>query len=472
VPKLHRALPLLLLASCSDSDPATIDADSDGDGYEQGSDCNDSDPTIHPGATEICGDGIDQNCDGVDLQCNCTDADGDGAPAKSCGGPDCDDKDAAIHPGATEICGDGVDNDCSGADLACLACADGAVPKTGCLCGGAEVTSGFCCANESQAASCTAVSRPDYNTGTGFFVLDGKLYDANGTEFRIRGVNKAHYDWAWPGIPKTRANTIRWSTPLWLGADLISSLMKDTIDAKIVPMPAVWFTDGSYTDATNVTCKNDPGILATAVSQWVAHAATFKPFERNLLVNIANEWGPENSTVWRDAYVSAVAELRTAGYLGTIVIDSGGCGQDPRDIVNFAADVFESDPQKNIVFDVHIYGAWANGDANSWQHDLTTWLDNLAATKLPIIVGEFGPGRDIGPSPTKITPGQIMEACDARGFGWLAWAWDDGNNDDWFAMSYNGDYNSSADLTLFGKDVVETPAYGLLFHAQPATTIP
>ena len=44
------------------------------------------------------------------------DADGDGSPA----GPDCDDARADIHPGAPEICGDGVDDDCSGqADEAC-----------------------------------------------------------------------------------------------------------------------------------------------------------------------------------------------------------------------------------------------------------------------------------------------------------------------------------------------------------------
>ena len=57
------------------------------------------------------------------MQWNC-DEDGDGYAATRCGGTDCGDHDANVHPGATEVCADGIDNDCNGfTDAADPACA-------------------------------------------------------------------------------------------------------------------------------------------------------------------------------------------------------------------------------------------------------------------------------------------------------------------------------------------------------------
>jgi hypothetical protein len=47
----------------------TLNDDQDNDGYAIPDDCDDSDPNVHPGATDACGDGIDQDCDGVDAEC-------------------------------------------------------------------------------------------------------------------------------------------------------------------------------------------------------------------------------------------------------------------------------------------------------------------------------------------------------------------------------------------------------------------
>lgn len=130
-------------------------ADADGDGHGDpavatqsgsapegyvvvGDDCDDSDPAVHPGATETC-DGVDEDCDGAvddDATDSATwyrDADGDGVgnaavTAAACSAPegyvalsgDCDDTDAAVSPLLPEVCGDGLDNDCAGdADPRC-----------------------------------------------------------------------------------------------------------------------------------------------------------------------------------------------------------------------------------------------------------------------------------------------------------------------------------------------------------------
>jgi hypothetical protein len=133
----------------SDADQSSIVyTDSDGDGYgdpttgvescfaepgqvEDGTDCDDTDNTVNPGASEVCGDGDDDDCDGYPdiagaISAWYRDDDGDGYGYTStvitaCDPPegwvevggDCNPTNAEAYPGALEVCND-IDDDCNG----------------------------------------------------------------------------------------------------------------------------------------------------------------------------------------------------------------------------------------------------------------------------------------------------------------------------------------------------------------------
>lgn len=92
--------------------------DDDGDGFCEGptclgsarpGDCQDADPEVSPGATELRENGIDDDCDGL-IDPSATDHDLDGFGPS---GGDCDDNNPAVHPGVTEVI-NGKDDDCNG----------------------------------------------------------------------------------------------------------------------------------------------------------------------------------------------------------------------------------------------------------------------------------------------------------------------------------------------------------------------
>ncbi|KFA93720.1 hypothetical protein Q664_07435 [Archangium violaceum Cb vi76] len=113
--------------------------DLDGDGFvaasatSQGTDCDDTDATVYPGAPETC-DGKDSNCSGDEEDAPgkrgyYVDADGDGygdisrgvmacvpPPGTVMEAGDCDDSDPSVHPATAELRCDGKDDDCDGTE--------------------------------------------------------------------------------------------------------------------------------------------------------------------------------------------------------------------------------------------------------------------------------------------------------------------------------------------------------------------
>ncbi len=315
------------------------------------------------------------------------------------------------------------------------------------------------------------VARPEYNTGKGFFVLDGKLYDSSGAEFIPIGANTAVF-WqseanamkSFPYMKKAGANCARIvsvtndASNSWSWQSNFTkqkACVKACVDNKIIPILEfhdVTCGNGYETDTEN---KN----LKRVVDYWCSPnlVSLCKDYEKYMIVNVANEWGPAN-TLYRDGYKKAITAMRTAGIKNTILIDAGGCGQNPTTLMNYAQELLDFDPEKNILFAIHFYGLWMTKEKTKqvWQYYVEDYLQKFKDKKIPVIVGEFG-WTGAPDNFTLYDPKTIISESNKHGIGWLFWAWNSNPDEIHYDIvaDYSKGYTTEADLTEHGKYIVQ-----------------
>jgi len=303
--------------------------------------------------------------------------------------------------------------------------------------------------------------RPPEARSTGFFVSAGRLYDALGNEFVMRGVNNP-LAWfqggaggsavAWlDDIANTGANSVRlvWERrsngsppPLALLRQGISR----AIELGMIPIVELH-------DATGE--RDNQSMLALA-NYYVQPdvAAVLKEFEEHLLVNIANEW---SGVDFANAYREAIGILRSGGINHTIVIDSNGWGQNANTILTEAPGLLASDPQHNVLFSLHMYEAFSDSPNQTWGTRVRTVLTRALADQIPLVVGEFGfqHGDDGSGNPRPVPYDVLLEQANLYGIGYLAWSWTgNGGGVEYLDLVDR----QSGQLTDWGINMVEGPS--------------
>ncbi|MGW1225746.1 cellulase family glycosylhydrolase [Streptomyces sp. NPDC001515] len=253
---------------------------------------------------------------------------------------------------------------------------------------------------------------------TGIRVSDGRVVEANGNDFVMRGVNHA-YTWyperttALADIAAKGANTVRTvlsSGDRWTrtSATEVSGIIGQCKANKVICVLEVHDTTGYGEDGAATT-------LDKAADYWIGLKSVLQGQEDYVVVNIGNEpFGNTNYTAWTDATKSAIGRLRAAGLTHALMVDAPNWGQDWSGTMRSnAASVFASDPDRNTIFSIHMYGVYDTAT------EVQDYLNSFVAAKLPLVIGEFGDMHSDG-NPDEDA---IMATARSLGIGYLGWSW-------------------------------------------------
>jgi len=269
-----------------------------------------------------------------------------------------------------------------------------------------------------------AAQKPVYvsaATVSGFHVSGRYVLDANGNNFIMRGINIPH-NWypdqtsQFHNVKVKGANTVR--VVLSSGQNWPKNTATDVANVinlckteKLICVLEVHDTTG-YGEEPGATT------LTQAVNYWKEIQSVLTGQEAYVIINIGNEpYGNINASNWINDTKNAIAAMRSAGFQHMLMVDAPDWGQDWEFIMrDNAASILNSDPNKNILFSIHMYGVF---DTFS---KIQSYLSTFVNAGLPIAVGEFGHQHTDG-NPDEDS---IMSLAQSNGIGYLGWVWSGG----------------------------------------------
>ncbi|MEU2061278.1 cellulase family glycosylhydrolase [Streptomyces sp. NPDC013455] len=295
------------------------------------------------------------------------------------------------------------------------------------------------------AAPASAQARTE--AAPGFHIADGRLVDANGEDFVLRGVNHAH-TWyptrtgqALKDIKALGANSVRVvlaTGDRWTRNDTadVAAVVAQCKQNRLVCVLEAHDTTGYGEQAGAVT-------LSRAVDYWISVKDAVQGQEKYVVINIGNEpHGNAGYTAWTSDTSGALGRMRAAGFRHTLMVDAPNWGQDwSFTMRDHAAEVFAADPERNTLFSIHMYGVFNTADK------VKSYLDRFTSQRLPIVVGEFGDMHSDG-DPDEDA---VMASAQQLGVGYLGWSWSgNGGGVEYLDMATGFD---ASRLTAWGRRI-------------------
>ncbi|MEE1756434.1 cellulase family glycosylhydrolase [Streptomyces sp. SP18CS02] len=270
-----------------------------------------------------------------------------------------------------------------------------------------------------SAQAAEAARTASAQAAPGFRVSDGRLLDANGKDFVLRGVNHAH-TWYTATTPQALKDIKA------LGANSARVVLStgdqwtrnDTADVTAIVAQCRASRLVCVLEPHDTTGYGEAGAavpLSRAVDYWTEIQDAVKGQEKYVILNLGNEpYGNTGYAAWTSGTTEAIKRMRAAGFQHTLMADAPNWGQDwSFTMRDNAAGVFAADPDRNTVFSVHMYGVYDTAA------EVRDYLNRFVSQKLPVVVGEFGDAHSDG-NPDEDA---IMSTAQQLGVGYMGWSW-------------------------------------------------
>lgn len=272
------------------------------------------------------------------------------------------------------------------------------------------------CNQSAQVAKCVPITPPVVVHG--LHIKAGRLVEADGNDLVLRGVNHGFawhmvHDTTFRDIKAAGANSVRVALPTGYRWPAVSLADVKWVVAQCKLNKLVCVLDGHDTSGHGQDPLAQP--MIDTIKFWTAMKPALVGTEDYVIINIADEpFGSYNDNDWFKETSAAVLAMRQAGFTHVLQVDGPSWGQDRSFVMrDQAAKMLAVDPQHDIQFSVHAYGAF-DTPAKAYSY-----MASFSARKLPLIVGEFSSQHSFG-DPDEDA---IMGAAAKYGFGILGWVW-------------------------------------------------
>ena len=311
-------------------------------------------------------------------------------------------------------------------------------------------------------------------SGQGFSVRGTKIYGPDGKEFVAKGVNVNGYNWVWTRstvndvhliVDCWAFNLVRVNSFLFMGESKypqytnnndLDAIVKTYTERGIVVVFEGHDRIGSYYEGDDLT---------TLVAWFTDLARKYKdnPY---VWFDVANEPGGRkslDSNNWINMHGQVIKGIRDdAGANNIIIVEGAYGGQDTASeapnvtdsaILQYGEDVihFGGRSFQNIVFSIHTYDLWNQGDAK-----LASFFDQVAEKGYAMIIGEYGirTDRDV-----LAAAKSTLNVTIPRGIGRIVWQWEGRDDNDLTTGPSEGggweinDCTNPTNLTWLGEQV-------------------